>query len=227
MEQCLECGELNLKRNGSKYCSDKCRNKTKYVDRNCKQCGDSIRGTKRKTFCSDKCSKKWFLDHKEKKDNPFVIKTCKVCGATFETNINKIFCSDKCRVTNQRNEAKQTRGEVRKMFSEREFKEYVIQDSDKIDFSMKDLSNYKYFPSKIKQQMIMYKITPRLAKQETSTIRGIWRRKSSVINIAELIELYNIKVEKFRNYPQLNVFNSIIGISKTIDYARRKWNEKL
>ena len=152
---------------------------------------------------------------------------CLECGELNLRRSGSKYCSDKCRVTNQRKKAKQTRGEVRKMFSEREFKEYVIQDSDKIDFSMKDLSNYKYFPSKIKQQMIIYKIIPRLAKQETSTIRGIWRRKSSVINIAELIELYNVKVEKFRNYPQLNVFNSIIGISKTIDYARRKWNEKL
>ena len=83
---CQMCGEKHNKRKGTKFCSDKCRYQFRTKEKICKNCGDIFVNPIAKTkFCSDKCSKKWFIDHKEKKDNPFIIKTCKVCGATFES----------------------------------------------------------------------------------------------------------------------------------------------
>ena len=225
---CQMCGERHNKREGTKFCSEKCSYQFRTQEKICKNCGDIFVNPIAKTkFCSQNCCKAYFNAKKERKNNPVVTKQCKICGTEFKTNIHKLYCSDDCRTFNLRARAKKDREVGREAFRKSKFKEYTIQEGDTIDFPMKELAMYKYCDVKLKEHMIKYEMPPRQIKKETNTIRGVWRRKISIINVAELIQLYNIKIEKFRNYPHLNVYDSIIGIAKIIDYARRNLNEKL
>lgn len=223
---CEYCGEPHHKREGTKFCSDTCRYRARLEPKTCKYCETTFDKHGRSKFCCDECRIKFFNDKKKLNNNPIIKRACKVCGAEIITSTNKVFCGKECRQLSQQNEQKEIRSKNTEIFRKMAFKEFVSKEGDDIDFPMKDLALYKYCDVKLKDHLRYYGITPRLKKVETDTLRGVWRRKITIVNVNELIELYNIKIEKFRNYPHLNVKNTIIDIGNMINLARRKLNEK-
>ena len=191
----------------------------------CENCGGLFTKFRKNKFCCDACRIK-FISDKKKANNPIIKRQCKICGTDIFTNSNKIFCGNQCRQFSYRAEAKEIRLKNTEIFRNMKFKEYKYIDGDEKDFPMKDLAIYKYCDIKLKDHMKLYGIIPRLAKKEVNTLRGVRRIKINMVNINELIQLYNIKVEKFRNYPHLSVKNTIIDIGNIIDFARRINNEK-
>lgn len=87
------------RKNGVRFCSWKCRIKSKSINIKCKKCGKNFRVTpyaKDKKFCSSKCSTTWKRGKDESKWSVFV---CKECGKKFEDYSYRktSFCSSICK----------------------------------------------------------------------------------------------------------------------------------
>lgn len=215
---CKYCGKEFEGRSGSKYCCNNCRYQDRYlgVVRICKQCGKEFSGKNRRIYCSTKCSVAYHNNAKYER-NTYTEREC-YCGNKFISNNHKTYCSTKCRVAKHTGLEKIEYDKTMNKFRNTIFKEYIPTERDNIDIPIKSIG---YHNIKIKAQMEEYGITPRLKKSEVSTIRGIRRLNINVFNVGELIRLYNIKVAKFREYPHMNVKNTITGIGAIIEKIRK------
>lgn len=89
MKLCKMCGsEIS---NNRIYCSDKCKEKHRYLntiyEKKCIVCSKEFKGTKGKVVCSSECSLK-----AQRKNT----KVCPICHSEFDSRGNGIYCSEIC-----------------------------------------------------------------------------------------------------------------------------------
>lgn len=221
MPKCQECGEYHTGRSNSKYCSNECRYKARWIERFCKQCGEQLKGTMKKQFCDSECSNAYWNKIYNDKRKVKVSKLCPVCKTKFETTGKKKYCSRECGIQRQRDKIKKLAVTVNDKYSKYQFEEILPQENDNVDVVLRYLFDVQNQWCGVKAQMINAGINPRRKKIKRKTLRGTWEYKMNVVNVEELIQLYNHKILKFRESPQITNKNSTIFIGKLIKKARR------
>ena len=86
MKKCEYCNkQFETKVHNKKYCSDECRNKSKYKPYTCRVCG-KVKYSKHpnRKYCSNVCQ------HKEQKKTSYKNLVCSNCGITFSRKVSKI-----------------------------------------------------------------------------------------------------------------------------------------
>lgn len=225
MPKCLHCNEYHTGRSNSKYCSDKCRYEARQVGRACVECGNEVTGTKKKIFCCVECRVKF---HNRKKLSYTTIKhvKCKYCGNSITTKRNKIYCNETCRNKYAENKLSQERKNISKNYANILFEDFGHQDIDNIDIVMTELSVMKYDKVRLQEHMRKSGIKPRAKIVDRQTIRNTKKLRMNIVCINELLELYNIKIAKFRTYPTISLHNTVIGVANVIKIARKLLKEK-
>lgn len=216
---CKYCGKEFEGRKGTKYCCNNCRYQYRYggVIKGCKYCGKEFNGKDRKVYCSTKCSVA-YNNAKRHINNPHTERECH-CGTKFISNNHRIYCSAKCRIVKYEELEKLENNKTLEKFRNTKFKEYEPTDIDNIFVPIRNIG---YSNIKLKAQMYDYGVNPVLKKIEVNTIRGIRRLKICVTTVEDLIKLYNIKIEKFREHPHMNVKNTVVAIGAIIEKIRKE-----
>lgn len=225
MKVCLYCGEENTKRLGSKFCSDKCKEKFRWTKRYCKECNEELTGTVKKRFCSARCQQNWWAREKTRQNQVWIKKKCPTCNTEFETTNHKRFCDKNCQNIWQVNIVKAERQKVNDKYRQKKFEEFAVEENDLKDLVLRDLFERNFQEVSLKSDMRYHGVVARINREKRNTIRGVFNIKVNVINVKELIDLYNLKIESFRKAPQKPKETNIINLAKLIKKARLISNE--
>lgn len=190
---CQYCGKEIEKRKNTKFCNDECRAKSKQKVRYCIRCNKELTGTKFKFYCSDECRTTKHFTNK-----------CKCCGKEIPTR--KKFCNTECRNKIHNNKNIERNKVTKEKFRNIEFESIKKLDND-IDFIAK-----KYF--KLSSQRIqfldmlrkVYKV--RIERRNIHTTRGSSFMKVAVISFNEMVDVYEYKIKRFREYPTMQTKQS-------------------
>ena len=225
MPKCLHCNEYHTGRSNSKYCSDKCRYEARQVGRACVECGNEVTGTKKKIFCCVECRVKF---HNRKKLSYTTIKhvNCKYCGKSIFSKRNKIYCNETCRNRHTESKLKEERKSISNKYSTISFEDFGHMDTDNVDIVMAELSVMKYDKVRLQEHMRKYGIEPRAKIVDRQTIKNTKKLRMNIVCVNELLDLYNIKIAKFRTYPTIGMYNTVIGVANVIKIARKLLKEK-
>lgn len=219
MPICTQCGKSHMLRSNSKYCSDACRYEARYVERFCKNCNKDMKGERKKKFCCAKCRTDYFNSFKRSL-SPYITRPCKVCGTPITTKVDKKFCSRDCVKQHAKEQVTAERIRILEIFKQIKFADFEVQEGDDRDIFMKNLSSKKYIDVRVKDAMRTFGMFPRLTYKAVKTSRGNRHLKINVVNTAELIELYYLKIDKFRILPTMAKKGSIESLGRLILKSR-------
>ncbi len=189
--------------------------------RNCLYCGEPITKKRAGTrFCSRNCNNKFYWAEKVKPK--IITANCPACGTKFIVARGKRYCSAECRIQNFTNKIKADVIAVNSKFVQlSNFKAIEATDTDTKDFIFRDLFEQFYKANGLKNIMLKRGINPRQQKTERRTIRGTFRLKVSIVNASELLELYNILIEEFKEKPSMPKKALIEDVGKLIGKIRK------
>ncbi len=186
----------------------------------CLYCGKLLTKRKGTIFCSKICSNK-FAWAKEEKPKA-IEKNCPVCGTEFIVARGKRYCSTECRIQTASNKIKAERVSANSQFVQHSnFKAIELTDMDTKDFIFRDLFEQFYKANGLKNIMLKRGINSKQAKIERRTIRGTFKIELNVVNAGELIQLYNILIEEFKEKPTLSKKGLIERVGKLIEKIRK------
>jgi len=190
--------------------------------RNCIYCGEPIIKKRAGTrFCSRSCNNKFAWAKKVKPE--VITANCPTCGTKFVVVRNKKYCSPECRMQTAIDKVKADVIAVNSKFVQHSnFKAIELTDTDDKDFIFRDLFEQFYKANGLKNIMVKRGISTRRTKIERKTRRGTFRIELSVVNAGELLELYNILIEEFKNKPSMPKKALIEDVCKLIGKIRRK-----